>query len=99
MEYILSLHPKYLEKDLQATIKNGLPVQVEEKDCPGVGYVLIVLSIPSNVGMGLIDPSTGFAEFRIKYSALVYSPIVGEVTYCIVTQVTRVVLVSFSYFS
>ena len=99
MEYILSLHPKYLGKNLQATIKNELPLEVEGKYFPGVGYVLIVLSIPSTVGMGLIDPSTGFAEFRIKYSALVYSPIVGEVTYCIVTQVTRVVLVSFSYFS
>lgn len=90
MEYILSLHPKYLSRRLQDTIKTELYREVEGKYFPSIGYVLIVLSIPSDAGVGLIDPNTGFAEFKIKYSALVYSPIDNEVTYCIVTKVTPV---------
>ena len=95
MEYILSLHPKYLSRRLQDTIKTELYREVEGKYFPSIGYVLIVFSIPSDAGVGLIDPNTGFAEFKIKYNALVYSPIDNEVTYCIVTKVTPVVL-SFS---
>lgn len=92
MEYILSLHPKYLGRRLQDTIKTELSREVEGKYFPSIGYVLIVLSIPYDAGVGLIDPNTGFAEFKIKYYAIVYAPIDNEVTYCIVTQVTPVFL-------
>lgn len=90
MEYILSLHPKYLGRRLQKTIKNELFNEVEGKYFSGIGYVLLVLSIPSDVGIGLVDPNNGFAEFKIKYTALVYAPVINEVTYCIVTKVTPV---------
>ena len=90
MEYILSLHPKYLGRRLQETIKTELYNEVEGKYFSTIGYVLMVLNIPSDVGVGLIDPNTGFAEFKIKFTALVYCPIVNEVINCIVTKVTRV---------
>ena len=92
MEYILSLHPKYLGRRLQKTIKNELYNEVEGKYFSGIGYVLLVLSTPSDVGIGLVDPNNGFAEFKIKYTALVYAPVINEVTYCIVTKVTPVLL-------
>ena len=92
MEYILSLHPKYLGRRLQETIKSQLYNEVEGKYFPGIGYVLMVLDQPSDAGIGLIDPNTGFAEFRIKYFALVYCPIVQEVTYAFVTKITTVFL-------
>lgn len=97
MEYILSLHPKYLGRRLQKTIKNELFNEVEGKYFPGIGYVLLVLSIPSDVGIGLVDPNNGFAEFKIRYTALVYAPVINEVTYCIVTKVTPVLDFSFYY--
>ena len=90
MEYILSLHPKYLGRRLEETIKSQLYNEVEGKYFPGIGYVLMVLDQPSDAGIGLIDPNTGFAEFRIKYFALVYCPIVQEVTYAFVTKITTV---------
>ena len=90
MEYILSLHPKYLGRRLQETIKKQLYNEVEGKYFPGIGYVLLVLNQPTDAGMGLIDPNTGFAEFRVKYDALVYCPLVDEVTYAFVTKVSPV---------
>ena len=92
MDYILSLHPKYLGRRLQETIKRELFNEVEGKYFPGIGYVLMVLSTPTDAGIGLIDPNTGFAEFKVRYTALIYCPIVGEVTYAIVTKVTTVVM-------
>ena len=41
MEYILSLHPKYLGRRLQETIKSQLYNEVEGKYFPGIGYVLM----------------------------------------------------------
>lgn len=90
MEYILSLHPKYLGRRLQETIKSQLYNEVEGKYFPGIGYVLMVLDQPTDAGIGLIDPNTGFAEFRIKYYALVYCPVIQEVTYAFVKQITTV---------
>ena len=90
MDYILSLHPKYLGRRLQETIKHELYNEVEGKYFSGIGYVLMVLTTPSDAGVGLIDQNTGFAEFKVRYTALIYCPIVGEVTHAIVTKVTTV---------
>ena len=94
MEYILSLHPKYLGRRLQETIKSQLYNEVEGKYFPGIGYVLMVLDQPTDAGIGLIDPNTGFAEFRIKYYALVYCPVIHEVTYAFVKQITTVRMIA-----
>ena len=51
MEYILSLHPKYLGRRLQETIKSQLYNEVEGKYFPGIGYVLMVLDQPSDAGI------------------------------------------------
>ena len=75
---------------LQETIKHELYNEVEGKYFSGIGYVLMVLTTPSDAGVGLIDPNTGFAEFKVRYTALIYCPIVGEVTHAIVTKVTTV---------
>jgi DNA-directed RNA polymerase II subunit RPB7 len=90
MTYILSLHPMYLGQNIHNTIKVKLHEDVEGKYFNQIGYVLMVKDIETDVGMGLIDPSTGFAEFRVKYKAIVYCPINEEVTYCIVKNVTPV---------
>ena len=94
MEYILSLHPKYLGRRLQETIKSQLYNEVEGKYFPGIGYVLMVLDQPTDAGIGLIDPNTGFAEFRIKYYALVYCPVIQEVTYALVKQIPTVRMIA-----
>lgn len=90
MEYILSLHPKYLGRRLQETIKVQLFNEVEGKYFPGIGYVLMVLDQPTDAGIGLIDPNTGFAEFKVKYQALIYCPIRDEVTFAFVMKITPV---------
>ena len=53
------------------------------------GFVIAVTTIDS-IGSGLILPGRGFVNYPIKYKAIVFRPIKGEVLEAIVTQVNKV---------
>lgn len=92
MEYILSLKPQYLGRRLQERIRKTLHKEVEGKYFSGIGYVILVDSIAPNIGFGLVDPNNGYVEFRVKYIALIYAPVLEEVTFGIVKKITEVLL-------
>ena len=81
----LRLHPKHFGPSMMNTI--SLKIQEEyEGTCTGEhGFVVMVL-LPelSNIGAGLVDPST------IKFQAVVCRPMKGEVLDCTVTLVNKV---------
>jgi len=53
------------------------------------GFVIAVTTIDS-IGSGQILPGRGFVNYPIKYKAIVFRPIKGEVIEAIVTQVNKV---------
>lgn len=62
-----------------------------EGTCTGqFGYIVCVLdSMNIDVGKGRIIPSTGMAEFEVKYRAVVWKPFKGEVVDAVVTTVNK----------
>ena len=53
------------------------------------GFVIAVTTIDS-IGSGQILAGRGFVNYPIKYKAIVFRPIKGEVIEAIVTQVNKV---------
>ncbi|GME93031.1 unnamed protein product [[Candida] boidinii] len=62
-----------------------------EGTCTGqFGYIICVLDCMSvEVGQGKILPTSGYAEFEVKYRAVVWKPFKGEVVDAVVTSVNQ----------
>jgi len=61
-----------------------------EGTCSGrYGYIIAVIDILS-IGNGMLLPTSGYAEFKLKYKAIVFKPFKNQVLDGIVTTVNKV---------
>lgn len=89
LNHELSLHPRYFGDQLVETVKQKLFCDVEGTCTGKYGFVIAITSI-DNIGDGIIESSTGFATYQLKYKAIVFRPFKNEVLDGIVEQVNKV---------
>lgn len=89
LHHELSLHPRYFGDKLEETVKQKLFCDVEGTCTGKYGFVIAITSI-DNIGDGIIQSSTGFATYQLKYKAIVFRPFKNEVLDGIVDQVSKV---------
>lgn len=89
LEHEVLLHPRYFGPVLMETVKKMLLTEVEGT-CPGkYGFIIAVTGIDS-IGDGKIQPGQGFVVYPVKYKAIVFRPMKGEVLDAVVSQVNKV---------
>lgn len=89
LNHELSLHPRYFGDQLLETVKQKLYCDVEGTCTGKHGFVIAITSI-ENIGDGIIQSSTGFATYQLKFKAVVFRPFKNEVLDGIVEQVNKV---------
>ena len=89
LNHELSLHPRYFGDQLLDTVKRKLFCDVEGTCTGKYGFVIAITSI-HNIGDGVIQSSTGFATYQLKFKAIVFRPFKNEVLDGIVEQVNKV---------
>lgn len=86
----LTLHPSYFGPQMDQYLRDKLLSDVEGTCTGQFGYIVCVLDCMNiDVGRGRIIPTTGMAEFEVKYRAVVWKPFKGEVVDGIVTTVNK----------
>lgn len=86
----LTLHPSYYGPGMQQQLRNKLLTDVEGTCTGQFGYIVCVLDCMSiDIGRGRVIPTSGSAEFEVKYRAVVWKPFKGEVVDGIVTDVNK----------
>lgn len=89
LEHEVLLHPRYFGPMLMDTVKKKLFAE-KEGTCSGkFGFIISVTCI-DDIGVGRIQPGQGFVVYPVKYRAIVFRPMKGEVLDAVVTQVTKV---------
>uniref|UniRef100_A0A7R9YT63 DNA-directed RNA polymerase II subunit RPB7 n=1 Tax=Chlamydomonas euryale TaxID=1486919 RepID=A0A7R9YT63_9CHLO len=85
----LDVHPRHFGKNLRDEIERKLNDEVEGKCHGKYGYVVCVISV-SSIGKGKIrQDGTGYATFKVHYSAVVCRPYIDEVVDVVVTSVNK----------
>ena len=85
----MRLEPKFFGPSLGDTVLGKLQERFEGQCNGQYGYVVFVLTNTAVLTPGVVDPADGFAEFRVKFDAVVCRPMKGEVVDAIVTIVNR----------
>ncbi|XP_030385925.1 DNA-directed RNA polymerase II subunit RPB7-like [Scaptodrosophila lebanonensis] len=88
LEHTTKLHPRYFSKELTGQLIAQFHFEVEGSCAPRIGCIICVKQILS-IGSGVIQRLEGYARHRIRYEAIVYRPIRGEVIDVKVTYITR----------
>lgn len=89
LHHELSLHPRYFGDQLVETVRQKLFCDVEGTCTGKYGFVIAITSIDS-IGDGIIQSSSGFATYQLKYKAIVFRPFKNEVLDGIVEDVNKV---------
>lgn len=89
LHHELSLHPRYFGDQLVEAVKQKLFCDVEGTCTGKYGFVVAITSI-DNIGDGIIQSSTGFATYQLKYKAIIFRPFKNEVLDGVVEQVNKV---------
>ncbi|KAJ3133274.1 DNA-directed RNA polymerase II subunit [Physocladia obscura] len=88
LTHTIQLHPRFFGAQLRESLKKRLYDEVEGT-CSGLfGYIIAVIEIVS-IGKGVLQTSSGYAEFLITYKAIVFKPFKGQVVEGVVTTVNR----------
>ncbi|KAK4058933.1 DNA-directed RNA polymerase II subunit [Microbotryomycetes sp. JL221] len=82
----LPLHPSYFTRNIKEYLQRLLTDQVEGSCSGRLGYIISVIQV-TDIGRGKVVE--GGAEFRIKYSAIVFRPFRGEVVDGVVASVNK----------
>ncbi|KAJ5591875.1 uncharacterized protein N7459_002244 [Penicillium hispanicum] len=82
---IISLHPSYFGPNMRDYLISRLNEE-EEGRCTGDHFVICVMDMV-DIGEGRVIPSSGNAEYTIKYRAIIWKPFRGETVDAIVTSV------------
>ncbi|ODV87513.1 hypothetical protein CANARDRAFT_21465 [[Candida] arabinofermentans NRRL YB-2248] len=87
----LTLHPSYFGVQMNQYLRQKLLTDVEGTCTGQFGYIVCVLdSMSIDTGKGRIVPGNqGYAEFEVKYRAVVWKPFKGEVVDAIVSSVNN----------
>jgi len=89
LKHELSLHPRYFGEGLLDRVKEKLFYDVEGTCTGKYGFVIAITSI-DDIGDGVIESSTGFATYNLKFKAIVFRPFKNEVLDGVVEQVNKV---------
>ncbi|KAE8417559.1 RNA polymerase Rpb7 [Aspergillus pseudocaelatus] len=82
---VITLHPSYFGPNVREYLINRLNEE-EEGRCTGDHFVICVMDMV-DIGEGRVLPSSGQAEYTIKYRAIIWKPFRGETVDAIVTSV------------
>ncbi len=74
---------------LRKSIEDRLTEEVEGTCAGRFGYIISVEG-HIEIGQGVLQPTSGLAEFHITYTAIVFKPFKNEVVDGIVTTVNKV---------
>lgn len=75
---VLSLAPRDFTSSMNAVILEQLRAKVEGKCSGRYGYTILVTTL-RDIGTGVLDIDTGFAQFNVSYLALVFRPFKNEI--------------------
>jgi DNA-directed RNA polymerase II subunit RPB7 len=85
----LQLHPKHFGPKLKAVIRERLIEEVEGASLGKDGYVITVTRVSDeDIGQGLIEDS-GYVNFVVHYSAILFCPFKNEVMDAVVSFVNQ----------
>lgn len=73
---VITLHPSYFGPNVREYLINRLNEE-EEGRCTGDHFVICVMDMV-DIGEGRVLPSSGQAEYTIKYRAIIWKPFRGE---------------------
>ncbi|ORX57796.1 hypothetical protein BCR36DRAFT_344469 [Piromyces finnis] len=88
LTHTILLHPQYFGPNIQACLIRRLHDEVEGTCSGRFGFIISVIEITS-ISRGMLHPTSGFAEFKIEYKAIVFKPFKNEVVDGIVTSVNK----------
>lgn len=77
LERTITLHPSFFGPRVKEYLTNRLLEDVEGT-CTGVYYIICVLNDFDEISEGRIIPGSAFAEYTIRYKAVVFRPYKGE---------------------
>ncbi len=92
LTHTINLHPQYFGPQIKTFLTSRLYEEVEGTCSGRYGYIIAVVEIVQ-VGKGVLLSSTGYAEYNIKYKAIVFKPFRNEVVDGIVTTVNKVIYI------
>lgn len=73
---VITLHPSYFGPNMREYLITRLNEE-EEGRCTGDHFVVCVMDMV-DIGEGRVIPSSGNAEYTIKYRAIIWKPFRGE---------------------
>lgn len=83
------IQPMKLANDLtETTVGDELKKRVEGRITPETGIILAVQNIES-IGNGIISARSGFANFEVKYRALLFRPHKDQIVDAVIVGVTE----------
>ncbi|KAJ3274895.1 DNA-directed RNA polymerase II subunit [Terramyces sp. JEL0728] len=87
--HTINLHPQYFGRQIKEFLIQRLYAEVEGTCSGRYGFTISVVDIV-DIGKGVLQSNTGYAEYRIEYKAIVFKPFRNEVFDGIVTTVNKV---------
>lgn len=85
----IDLHPSHFGTKLKATVRQRLMKEKEGTSVDQYGYVVYVVAIDDeDIGAGVVDSTTGYAKFVVRYLALLFRPFKNEVCDAVVQSVS-----------
>ncbi|KAL2916502.1 DNA-directed RNA polymerase II subunit [Polyrhizophydium stewartii] len=89
LSHTINLHPQYFGPQIRAYLTRRLYEEVEGTCSGQYGYIISVVDIVE-VGKGVLQTNTGFAQFQIQYKAIVFKPFRNQVVDGIVATVNKI---------
>ncbi|KAI8917344.1 RNA polymerase Rpb7 [Entophlyctis helioformis] len=89
LTHTILLHPQFFGPQIRAFLTKRLYEEVEGTCSGQHGYIISVVEIV-DVGRGVLQSNTGYAEFIILYKAIVFKPFKNQVVDGIVTTVNKI---------
>nr|KAJ3420993.1 DNA-directed RNA polymerase II subunit [Polyrhizophydium stewartii] len=90
LSHTINLHPQYFGPQIRAYLTRRLYEEVEGTCSGQYGYIISVVDIVE-VGKGVLQTNTGFAQFQIQYKAIVFKPFRNQVVDGIVATVNKLI--------
>ncbi|KAJ3219380.1 Cullin-2 [Dinochytrium kinnereticum] len=90
LTHTILLHPQYFGARMNEFLVKRLYEEVEGTCSGRFGYIISVVEVTS-VGRGVLQSTSGYAEFSIVYKAIVFKPFKNQVVDGVVTTVNKLI--------
>ncbi|KAI9204652.1 RNA polymerase Rpb7 [Polychytrium aggregatum] len=88
LHHTIQLHPQHFGPHMRQFLTRRLYEEVEGTCTGRYGYIISVIDV-HDYGKGVLQASSGYAEFDITYKAIVFKPFKNQVFDGIVTTVNK----------